>query len=51
MRPADAEELSNMDKVDAHPDVHRATEPDEEQVLRSLYGPPDADGVYRAEEV
>ncbi|GAA1526372.1 hypothetical protein GCM10009678_04740 [Actinomadura kijaniata] len=49
MKPADREELSNMHMVDAHPDVHRATEPDEEQILRDLYGPPDADGVYRGE--
>jgi hypothetical protein len=32
-----------MDQVDAHPDVHRATEDDEEQVLLGLYGQPDAD--------
>ncbi|MBP2704384.1 hypothetical protein JOL79_11225 [Microbispora sp. RL4-1S] len=24
-----------------------ATEPDEEEILRGLYGPPDADGIYR----
>lgn len=38
-----------MDEVDAHPDAHRATEPDEAEVLRELYGEPDADGVYRGE--
>lgn len=37
-----------MDDVDAHPDAHRATEADEETVLRELYGEPDADGVYRS---
>ncbi|MBO2449929.1 hypothetical protein J4573_22695 [Actinomadura barringtoniae] len=42
-------EIDLMDQVDANPDVHRATEPDEEQVLRELYGEPDADGVYRGE--
>ncbi|WP_204061692.1 hypothetical protein [Microbispora corallina] len=25
------------------------TEPDEEAVLESLYGPPDADGIYRGD--
>lgn len=38
-----------MDQVDAHPDVHRATEPDEEQVLRELYGEPDEHGFFRGE--
>ncbi|SEG75434.1 hypothetical protein SAMN04489712_11137 [Thermomonospora echinospora] len=42
-------ELAHMDEVDVHPDVHRATEPDEEQVLRELYGAPDADGIFRGE--
>lgn len=37
----------DMVNVDAHPDAHRATEPDEEAVLKDLYGPPDDDGVYR----
>lgn len=31
--------------VDVHP--WGPTEEDEEAVLRALYGPPDADGVYR----
>lgn len=39
----------HMTDVDAHPDAHRATEADEEAVLRELYGEPDADGVYRGE--
>ncbi|WP_033423959.1 hypothetical protein [Actinomadura flavalba] len=47
MKPADAAELEEMDKVDVHPDVHRATEPDEDQILRDLYGEPDAEGVFR----
>jgi hypothetical protein len=42
-------ELAHMDEVDVHPDVHRATEPDEEQVLRELYGAPDSDGIFRGE--
>ncbi|WP_192809676.1 hypothetical protein [Actinomadura rudentiformis] len=42
-------EVDYMDLVDVHPDVHRATEPDEEQVLRDLYGEPDEDGVFRAD--
>lgn len=40
---------AEMDTVDTHPDSQRATEPDEEQVLAGLYGPPDADGFYRGE--
>ena len=38
------------DVVDVHPDAHRATEHDEEQVLGELYGPPEQDGVYRGDE-
>ena len=38
-----------MVDVDAHPDAHRATEGDEEAVLRELYGEPGADGVFRGE--
>lgn len=37
----------DMARVDADPRVHRATEPDEEQVLADLYGDPDQHGVYR----
>lgn len=40
-------ETEHMDEVDADPRVHRATEDDEEAVLRELYGEPDAYGVYR----
>jgi hypothetical protein len=40
-------EIERMDTVDVHPDAHRATEPDEEQVLAELYGEADDDGVYR----
>ncbi|WP_242890301.1 hypothetical protein [Actinomadura litoris] len=39
-----------MDEVDARPEVHRATEPDEEAVLRELYGEPDQYGVYKGVE-
>ena len=39
-----------MDKVDVNPDAHRATEPDEERVLRELYGEPDQYGVFRGVE-
>jgi hypothetical protein len=45
----DANEAAHMSEVDAHPDVHRATEPDEEQILEELYGAPDADGIFRGE--
>ncbi|GGT92482.1 hypothetical protein GCM10010177_59700 [Actinomadura citrea] len=45
----DTAEATHMDEVDVNPDVHRATEPDEEQVLRELYGEPDADGIFRGE--
>ncbi|MQY06121.1 peptidoglycan-binding protein [Actinomadura macrotermitis] len=38
MRPSDAEELAHLGQVDVHPDVHRATEPDEDQILHELYG-------------
>ncbi|MEW2355832.1 hypothetical protein [Spirillospora sp. NPDC029432] len=43
------EQPKELDEVDVHPDVHRATEEDEEQVLRELYGEPDEDGIYRGE--
>lgn len=43
-------EAAHIDQVDVHPDVHRATEPDEEQVLRHLYGEPDEEGFYRGQE-
>jgi hypothetical protein len=39
-----------MGNVDAHRDAHRPTEPDEQQTLEDLYGPPDPYGVYRGEE-
>jgi hypothetical protein len=45
----DGDEIDHMDQVDAHPDAHRATTPDEGQALEELYGPPDADGFYRGE--
>lgn len=49
MSRTNAEELTHMAQVDVNPDVHRATEPDEDQVLRELYGEPDADGIFRGE--
>lgn len=45
---ADVSSPEQMDQVDVHPDVHRATEPDEEEVLRELYGDPDENGFYLA---
>jgi hypothetical protein len=44
-----ADEAALMDRVDVHPDARRATEPDEGQVLRELYGEPGPDGVFRGE--
>ena len=35
-----------MDEVDVNPGAHHATEEDEEQVLRSLYGEPCDGGIY-----
>ncbi|MFF5259555.1 hypothetical protein ACFY4C_11470 [Actinomadura viridis] len=49
MSETERAEAALMDQVDVHPDVHRATEADEEQILRDLYGEPDSDGVYRGE--
>ncbi|MEU5880757.1 hypothetical protein [Spirillospora sp. NPDC047279] len=46
---AAAREVDYMDQVDVHPDVHRATESDEDQILRDLYGEPDDDGIFRAD--
>ncbi|WP_395109770.1 hypothetical protein [Actinomadura sp. SCN-SB] len=43
-------EREDMDAVDVHPDAHRATELDEETVLKELYGEPDTYGVYRGVE-
>ncbi|GAA4336570.1 hypothetical protein BJY14_005239 [Actinomadura luteofluorescens] len=45
----DIAEAAHMDEVDVNPNVHRATEPDEEQVLRELYGEPDTDGIFRGQ--
>jgi hypothetical protein len=47
----DDDDREDMSAVDAHPDVHRATEADEEAVLRGLYGPADQYGVFRGEEI
>ena len=38
-----------MRRVDQFPGVHQPTEPDEEAVLKDLYGPADGDGIYRGE--
>lgn len=38
-----------MERVDVYPGAHQPTEPDEEAVLRELYGEPDGDGIYRGE--
>ncbi|MEU8304533.1 hypothetical protein AB0C84_13325 [Actinomadura sp. NPDC048955] len=45
----DIAEADHMDEVDVNPGVHRATEPDEEQVLRELYGEPGTDGIFRGQ--
>jgi hypothetical protein len=45
---ADVSSPEEMDQVDAHPDAHRPTEADEEDVLRRLYGEPDENGFYLA---
>ncbi|REF00282.1 hypothetical protein [Thermomonospora umbrina] len=49
--PPEGEEFAHMDHVDRDTRVHEPTEPDEETVLRALYGEPDVDGVFRGEEV
>ncbi|WUI00466.1 hypothetical protein OHR68_01160 [Spirillospora sp. NBC_00431] len=46
----DSAEAALTEEVDVNPGVHRPTEPDEEQVLRELYGEPDADGFFHGEE-
>lgn len=45
------QEIEHMDEVDVHPDVHVATEPDEQEILERLYGPPDSDGIFRGPPV
>lgn len=40
-------EIDHMGEVDREPRVHEPTEPDEETVLRELYGDPDRYGVYK----
>ena len=48
--PQGDEELSQEQQLELLTDTGdqsvQATEPDEEEVLRDLYGEPDADGVY-----
>jgi hypothetical protein len=47
----ESKQPDGLDEVDVHPDVHRATEEDEEEVLRELYGEPDEDGIYGGVEI
>jgi hypothetical protein len=50
LQRSDAGEALLVDRdVDRSPDVHRATTGGEEQILRELYGEPDADGIFRGE--
>lgn len=44
-----SQEIEHMDEVDRDPKVHEATAEDEGQILRELYGEPDADGIFRGE--
>ncbi|MET8985813.1 hypothetical protein ABZW49_10230 [Nonomuraea wenchangensis] len=46
-----SEQQTEADLARTHVDVHDwgPTEADEEDVLKSLYGPPGVDGVYRGE--
>ncbi len=49
--PEPGEELSQTEQLDQLTDTGamsvEATEEDEEEVLRELYGEPDEDGIYR----
>lgn len=47
--PEQAAETEDLAQVDVHPDSQRATEPDEDQILRDLYGEPDDDGIFRGD--
>jgi hypothetical protein len=49
MSEPSSREAVQVEGVDVHPDAHRATAPDEEAVLRELYGEPDAEGIYRGD--
>lgn len=40
-------EIERLNEVDRAPQVDQATEPDEEWILRNLYGDPDVNGIYR----
>jgi len=44
-----ADESALVDQVDQHPDTHRATEPDEGDELRRMYGEPGPEGFYRGD--
>ncbi|TNY37754.1 hypothetical protein [Thermomonospora catenispora] len=46
--PQGPAEIQLMGQVDVHLNAHRPTEPDEEEVLRQLYGDPDPDGFFRS---
>jgi hypothetical protein len=46
---AEEKVADQLAKVSANPAAHRATEPDEEAVLRELYGDPDEHGFYTGE--
>ncbi len=52
--PGPEEELSQADQLrhlkDTSAEAVEATEPDEEEVLRELYGEPDEDGIYRGDD-
>jgi len=52
--PESGEELSQEDQLRHMTDTGaksvEATEEDEDEVLRSLYGEPDEDGVYRGDD-
>lgn len=45
------DEASLVNKQDLNPKVNQPGVEDEEAILRSLYGEPDEDGVFRGEEV
>lgn len=45
--PENEDEL--VQRVDVYPGAHQPTEPDEEAVLKDLYGEPDGDGIYRGD--
>lgn len=52
--PGPEEELSQAEQLrhlkDTSEQSVEATEPDEEEVLRELYGEPDENGIYRGDD-